>query len=747
MILSKAPNKSMIIRMLVVWAVLLFCTFGLVGGRLVYIMIVKSDFYQQKAADQQLYDAEISAKRGEIYDRNKELLATSAQVWTVYVTPNSFGKIEDESKRVAVKVEIAANLSQILGLEYQDVLDNLDKQLSYVKIKSNVEKPEADLVRKYIADSEYGVGSYIGLDEGSKRYYPNDSLASSVLGFVGSDNQGLGGLESYYDSELTGTPGRVVAAKDAVGNDMPLSYEIEIESKAGNSLVTSIDSYIQYVFEKYLNQAVIDNKVNQRGAAICMNINTGEILAMAVKGDFDPNQPFRLSESDQAIVDELEGEERTEKIAELRNMQWRNKIVSDTYEPGSVFKVITGAMAIEEGVAGYSNHYNCSGYIVVAGQRYNCHKRSGHGSESFIQSFQNSCNPVFITLGQQLGAKTFSKYFEAFGLTEKTGIDLPGESSPVYHTYSKMGITELASSSFGQTFNITPIQMITAVSAAVNGGYLVRPHVVNEIVDCDGNTVKTVGSAVKRQVISNETSEMIRTALEAVVDGGSGKNAYVAGYRIGGKTGTSQKVSQMLETGSNLYIASFCGIAPINDPEIALLVILDEPQGDAYYGSTVAAPVAGQIFSEILPYIGIDPQYSEEELAAMAVKIPSVSGKDIETAKKMIKEQGLSYKVIGDGETVVKQFPTSTDAIYSDGVVMLYTDNSEPKMVTVPDFSNMALSGVNQTAATHNINVRYSGVTTTEAGVYSYKQSIEAGTEVDEGTIVTVYFRSSNFSD
>lgn len=742
--MTKGPSRSMIIRIIVVWAIMTLCVFGLVGGRLVYLMGVKSDFYQQKAAEQQLYDTELSARRGEIYDRNGELLATSAQVWTVYVTPNSFKSIDDEAKLNAVKSEIATNLSAILGMDYNTVIENLNKNSSYVRIKKNVEKPAADKIRQYIVDSSYKVGQYIGLEESSKRYYPNDSLASVALGFVGSDNQGLSGLELRYEDMLTGIPGRVVAAKDATGNDMPLSYEVEIAATPGNSLVTSLDSYIQSVCEKYLDQAIIDNKITERGAVICMNVNTGEILAMAVKGDYNPNNPFQLSESDQAIVDALEGDERTAMLNKLRNTQWRNKIVSDTYEPGSVFKVVTAAMALEEGITGLGNHYNCNGYIVVAGRRYNCHKRTGHGAETFTQAVQNSCNPVFITFGQQLGTTTFSKYFEAFGLGEKTGIDLPGEALPSYHKLQNMGITELASSSFGQTFKVTPIQMVTAISAAVNGGYLVQPHIVNEIIDSNGNIVKSTDKTVKRQVISAETSNTIRTVMEAVVDGGGGKNAYVPGYRIGGKTGTSQKVSEMLESGeTGLYVASFCGVAPINDPEIALLVILDEPHGDAYYGGTIAAPVGGQILSEILPYIGIEPQYTEEELNKLAVKIPSVTGQSVDFAIKSIKDKGLKYSVIGDGDTVVKQFPTATESLYSDGVVMLYTEeNITPKTTTVPDFVGLSISAANELAKNKNINIQFAGTSLSGAGVTAYKQSVEEGTQVDEGSIVTVYFRT-----
>lgn len=743
--MAKGPNKSMIFKIMLVWAIMLACTFGLVGARLVYLMIIDSDFYQEKAAKQQLYDTEIAARRGDIVDRNGEILATSAQVWTVYITPNSFKSVTDEAELNAIKSEIATNLSEILGLDYQTVLDCANKNTSYVKVKQNVEKPEADLIREYISNSTYKIGKYIGLDESNKRYYPNDSLASVVLGFVGTDNQGLAGLEAMYDSELTGTPGRVVAAKDAIGNDMPLSHEVKIEAKPGNTLVTTIDNYVQYVCEKYLNQAIIDNKVTERGAIVCMNVNSGEILGMAVKGDFNPNTPFALSTEEQEIVDALEGEEKTKKLAELRNRQWRNKAVSDTYEPGSVFKVVTASMAVEENITTFNSHYNCNGYIVVAGQRYKCARREGHGGQNLTQAMQNSCNPVFITFGQQLGANTFYKYYEAFGLTEKTGIDLPGEASPVYHTLSKMGITELASSSFGQTFNITPIQMITAVSAAINGGNLVTPHLVKEIVDTEGNTVKTYDNNIKRQVISKETSATLRTLMEAVVDGGGGKNAYVSGYRIGGKTGTSQKVSKILATGeTDLYISSFCGVAPMDDPEIAVLVMLDEPHGDAYYGGTIAAPVGGQIMSEILPYLGYDPQFSDEDLENMAVRIPSVVGMTVGDAKSAIRKSNLTYKIVGEGSKVVKQFPTAVDSIYSDGLVVLYTDEeASTAKVKIPDFTKMSISAVNELADNYNINVIFSGNVSNKSGVFSYKQSIPVDSEVDAGTIVTVYFRTA----
>ncbi len=746
--MAAGPNKTMWVRSMIVMVVLLVALVVVPAASMSNIMLINGEFYKKKAADQQLYDTELKATRGDILDRNGETLATSAPVWTVYITPNDFSKITDETERNATKELIAKNLSEILGLEYEKVLAQTNKSSSYVSIKQKVEKPEADKVRKFISDNS--LGYIIGLDESTKRYYPNDNLASTVLGFVGTDNQGLSGLEAYYDNELTGVPGRVVAAKNALGADMPFSYEKLIESQPGNTLVCTLDKYIQYVAEKHLSVAVEENKVSGSGICIVQNVKTGAILAMATKNDFNPNDPFTLSEEANAQLEGLEGEERTAKLAQLRNAQWRNAAISNTYDPGSVFKVITVAAALEEGVTDLDCRYSCPGYIVVAGQRYKCNNTSGHGSQSLTESMQHSCNPAFITIGMQLKAHAFSTYFEAFGLTAKTGIDLPGEASSIYHAESQMGMTELASSSFGQTFQITPIQLVTAISTAVNGGYLVTPYVVDHVLDSNGNVIKNNATTAKRQAISAKTSETVRYLMEQVVESGGGKNAYISGYRIGGKTGTSQKVTEMLQTGQKgLYVASFCGVAPINDPEIAVLVMIDKPMGDSIYGGTISAPVAGNILAEILPYLGYEPNYTEAELDAMAVKVPNVVGTTLDEAKAQLNAKKFSIKVIGDGDKVVAQFPESTQSIYTGGTVLIYTTEASadsPQMTTVPNMKNLTVSGVNELAKQYGINVVYSGnVYSSDATVASYKQSLEAGLKVEKGTVVTVYFRSEDY--
>ena len=746
---KKGPSREMLKRIATIMLAVVFLTVGITGFRLTKIMLIDGKEYQSKASAQQLHDAYITAERGNIYDANMNVLAKSATVWTIYVTPNDLTNLSDE-KAKEVKESISENLASILSLKEEDIMEKLNKTSRYyVEIKKKVSEEDAEKVREYIKDnSDLKIANYVGIDEATTRYY-SENIASTVLGFVGDDNQGLSGLELTYEEELTGVSGRVVAAKNANGADMPFSYEKVVDAEPGNSLVLTIDSYIQYVAEKHLETAIKNNNVAERGACLIMNVNTGAVLAMATKGDFDCNKPFELSEEEKKIVDALEGDERNAKLAELRNRQWRNKIISDAYEPGSVFKVITAAIGIEEGLANVNTSCNCPGYIVIAGQRYSCHKKIGHGMQNLTQATQNSCNPFFISLGQSIGVSTFSKYFRAFGLTEKTGIDLVGEAGSQYHSEKNMGPTELSSSAFGQTFKVTPIQLLTAICAAVNGGYLVQPHVVDKIIDSKGNIVKNNDKTVKRQVISKETSKLVRSLMEKVVDGGGGQNAYVPGYRIGGKTGTSQKVSEMLDSGKKrLYVASFCGVAPIDNPEIAMLFILDEPQGVNYYGGTISAPPGGQILSEILPYLGYEPQYSEEELKTLAKSVPHVVGKSVNVAKDMITNEGLTYKIIGDGEKVIKQLPENGSMVLGGGVVLVYTDKeTKEEKTTVPSFIGYTLSQVNTLATQYDLNVYFKGNINSDKAVVSYQQSILEGAEVPKGTVIEVHFRSNETGD
>ena len=742
------PGKMMVTRTLVIMIIMILCLAIISTSSLVNIMIINGDKYQSEASKQQLYDSLIAAPRGDIYDRNMQILATSSTAWTVYITPNSIKKIKSEDEREKIKNIISKGLSEILEVDYETVYEYTGKNSYYVIVKKKIDKETADKVREFIsANKDLEITKYIGIDETTKRYYPNDSLASVVLGFVGADEQGLSGIESYYDNELTGIAGRVVAAKNAAGTDMRFTYEKVEEAIKGTSFVLTLDSYIQYTAEKYLETAIAENKIAERGAAVVMNVNTGEILAMAVKGDYNPNAPFELSKSDQKLVDKEENEEEKSKLkSELLNRQWRNKAVSDSYEPGSVFKIITAAIALEENLLSDTKSFYCNGRTTVAGQSYGCWKHGGHGTQDLKNAIANSCNPAFITIGQMAGVSTFSKYFKAFGFTEKTGIDLPGESRSTYHLQENMGPVELASSSFGQTFNVTPVQLLSAVAASVNGGYLVKPHLVKKKLDQENNVIETTSTAYKRQVISETTSEKIRTLLNFVAKNGA-KNSLVSGYNIGAKTGTSQKVAKIQATGDTyLYIGSCITIAPIDDPEIAVFVMLDEPKGDNYYGGVISAPVNSKIMADVLPYLGYEPSYTEEELKKMSVEVPSVEGATLEDAQNKIKNKKLEYKVIGSGEKVIRQLPEAGSKVVNGGTVILYTEKDAIKTAIVPDFNGLTATEANKTAAAAGINIEFSGNITT-SGLKAYSQSIKKGKEVDAGTVVTVYFRDESTVD
>ena len=718
----------MVTRSVIVMTALILALSIVSGVSLVNIMIIKGEEYQNDASEQQLYDSLVTAPRCDIYDRNMQILARSSPAWTVYITPNGIKKLkEDEAE--TVKKKIAEGLSEILELDYETVYGYTEKKSYYVIVKKKIEKEVADKVRQFLLDNEdLELTQYIGLDETTKRYYPNGNLASVVLGFVGSDDQGLAGIESYYDNDLTGIAGRVVAAKNAAGTDMPFSYEKVEEAIKGKSLVLTLDSYVQYTAEKYLEAAIEANQIAERGA-------------------FDSNDPFTLSAADQAKVDAVTDEEEKKSLkSELLNRQWRNKAVSDTYEPGSVFKVITASIGLEENLINRNSSFFCNGHATVAGQGYHCHKAGGHGSQNLLQATSNSCNPAFITIGQLIGVSTFSKYFKAFGLTEKTGIDLPGEATSTYHKEEKMGPVELASSSFGQTFNVTPIQLISAIAATVNGGYLVQPHLVEKKLDDSGKVTETASTSYKRQVISETTSATVREIMQYVSENGA-KNSLVAGYNIGAKTGTSQKVAKIQATGDHyLYIGSCVTVAPIENPEIAVLVLLDEPKGDKYYGGVISAPVNSQIMADVLPYLGYEPSYSAEELKNMTFNVPETVGGTVAEAKAKISAAKLECKVVGSGETVLRQLPEAGSKVISGGVVIVYTEEGGSEQVTVPNLVGLTPTEVNSLAASAKINVEFSGNTAT-GGLKSYKQSVEAGQSVNAGTVITVYFRDENVVD
>lgn len=725
-------------RSLLVLMIMLIAGFGFLIFRLVELQIVEGESLQKGAVSQQLKDTTISAKRGTIYDCNMKPLAQSANVWTVVLEPAYLTDEDDKNL-------VANGLAEILGMDVQDILDKMNPKSYYTILKKKVESDVKDKILQFKTDHEITNG--IRLIEDYKRYYPYGAFASAVLGCVGGDNQGLAGLEAYYDTTLTGTAGRLITAKNAIGTDMPYDYEQLVPAEDGYSLVLTIDETIQHFMEKYLEQGIINNDVKNRAAAIMMNVNTGEIYGMAVKGDFDPNNPFTIVDQDvQAAIDALPEDQQDAATSEAIQQQWRNKAVSDTYYPGSVFKIITSSMGLQEGVVTENDHFYCGGSQVVEGlpRPINCHVTSGHGDQTFLEALCNSCNPAFIQLGQRVGTEKFWQYYQAFGFSEPTGIDLPGEATDIFFSSDgSMTIPDLAVASFGQNFGITPIQMLTAAAAVANGGKLVQPHMVKQILDSDGNIVQSIGTTVKRQVISEEVSAEMCQMLQTNATIGSGKNGYVAGYRVGGKTGTSEKIADdnASDSSQETYIASYLGFAPADHPEVVMLVYCDNPQGPSYYGSYVSAPIFRDVMEEVLPYLGIERQYTEEELAKRDAETPAVAGQSVEDAKTALNNSGLGFSVLGDGDTVVQQIPEAGQPVPQNGTIVLYTDEKSLQNNTaiVPNLIGMSVSDAVVAAENAGINIKISG-NSEGAGAKSVSQSVAESTQVSKGTVVTVEF-------
>ena len=717
-------------------------------GALCKYQFVESSYWRGLATSQQLRDTELPARRGTIYDANHEILVKSTTAWVVTIDANKW----DESRHDA----IVSVLCEALGHtpEYiEDRLNTAQNNTSHrAKLRNKADKDAYDKLNNFL---ELNQINCLQFANDTRRTYTHGSLASTVLGYTGTDNDGLYGLEIGYNSTLKGTSGRIVGATNAVGGDLSENYNIIVDPKEGKSLVLTIDATIQTCIEKYLDQAVRENDVRNRACAIMMNVKTGAVYGMATMPDFDPMDYTAIK--DERIVeylDTLVGDEKKEQTAAAYQAQWRNKCISDMYEPGSVFKPITMAAALEEGVTSTNDTFNCPGYKMIGKQRVNCHKSSGHGRESLQKGMMNSCNPVFMTLGERLGGTGFFKYFKAFGFTEKTGIDLPSEAQTVagvsYHTEDGLNKhpRDLAVSSFGQTNVVSPIQMITAIAAICNGGYLVEPYVVGEVLDETGHIISAHETVIKRQVISAETSGIVCSMLEATVSGGTAKNGYIPGYRIGGKTGTSEKIAETAETGEKTYIASFCAIAPSDDPEIALLVLLDDPRGHSHMGGTIAAPVARSILSETLPYLGIETIYTTDDVKNLDTITPTVRGKSVKEAKALISEKGLKVKVEGSGEKVTAQIPQGGQSIPRNGTVVLTTaESGRVSTVIVPDVKDMTPGAANREIINAGLNIKLGGSGYDSTQGTAVSQSIPAGTEVERGTVVTVHFIVSGATD
>lgn len=725
----------MLKRILIMAVVIIFLMTTTVA-RVFYLTIVRGEELSEKAETQQLKDTEITAMRGTIYDSNGNVLAQSASVWNVFIDPLN---IKDKQRDLIV--DEFANLFGYDADEKKEFYERTTHQNHYELVEKKVENNIKEKLSKFVLENK--LGGCIGTEQTTKRYYPYGTLASSVIGFTGSDDQGLSGIESYYDEQLTGTNGRIITAKDAKSNNIANDYETSIAATDGDSIVLTINQTIQYYLEKGLRETM--NEYQAKGAyGVVMNCNTGAVLAMSSLPDYDCNEPYKLTYSkDKKAIKKLSDKTAKQEAesAAVQN-QWRNFTVSDTYVPGSVFKTFVASAALEENVVNLNTTYNCTGSIQVDKYKMKCHYHPGHGTQTLTQGLENSCNPFFITIGQKLGVHNYFKYFDAFGFTQKTNIDLPGEASPQYYKEDQYGIVELSSASFGQTNSLTPIQVCTGLCAIANGGKLLQPYLVSSIVDANGKTVKKTETKEIRQVISADTSEKVRKMMKSVVDNGTGKNGYVAGYSVGGKTGTSTKLGESKNGEGDKYIVSFGAIAPSDDPEIAMLIIVDEPNQDLG-GGALCAPIAAQVTQEAMNVLGIEPKYNDSEMKDLSKQTPNVVGKSLDEAKKTLEENNLNFVVVGDDSTVTRQCPSGADTIPNGGTVYLYTDDAEKQTVIVPDFTGLTVNEAKDLASSSNLNIQIAGNSMSSGTVVAYRQSEEKQAKVEKGTVVTVTFKNT----
>ena len=761
------PNQMTTRRTVILMLLCGIVAFIVLIAQLGRIMIGQHDEYESAAVEDQVRSTTVNASRGTIYDTKMLILAQSATVETVYISPFEMVRYGED------KEAIAAALSRILDVDYDSIMRKWEDTASWYKtVRVKVEKDLADQVRAYVnggfledpnyryKDTESAKRGYlcsVHLIEDTKRYYPYSSLGSQLIGFVGADNYGLDGIEAMYNSTLEGVNGRIVRTAAANGTDMLFTgYEEYHDAEDGNSIVLTLDATVQFYLRKNIEQAVADNEIKNGGMGIVMDVKTGAILGMVSVPDYDLNNYSLLSDYYQAKLDAewdpvtMTEQDYNDRYLELLQLQWRNRAITDTYEPGSTFKIITLAACLEDGAVTRDDHFNCGGAMQVLGRTdpLHCWRRSGHGDQTLAQSAQNSCNVAFATMGMRLGAKRFYDYMEAFGLFDRTGIDLYGESSSIWWSHQvfedSRNHSQLASASFGQTFNITPIQLITAISATMNGGYLMKPYIVRQILDEDGTVVANVNPTVVRQVISEETSKTVREIIETVVSSptGTGKNASVAGYRVGGKTGTSEKVGQA----SDDYMVSFIGIAPMDDPQVAVLVILDSPDrtsGLNISGGSMVAPTVGNILADILPYLGVEEAGGS---ASFNVVVPNVRSATVADAKAQLQSLGFAVQVRGDGDIVTDQAPVGNLKIVEGSTVILYAGEDKPTdMVTVPDMTGKSFRAAKQYFEAFGLFIKSAGVMPSDSKTIEVqRQSISPGETVNFGTVVEIGLIDTN---
>lgn len=712
-------NKKRVTVMLII----ALAGFFAIIARLFYVQIIKGDYYKEKAYLQQTKDRTVKASRGTIYDSNGNKLALSVSTNILTVAPTN---IEDEQKE-----QIAKDIAEIIGEEYDTVLAKLNKTVSLVTIKTNIEKETATKLSSYISENDLK-GIYV--DESTNRIYPYNNLLSHTLGFTGTDDQGLFGLESYYEEELAGEDGRIVGSIDGGGNETPYEEEEYIEPKNGNDIILTVDATIQQIVEKNLSKAVKENDA-VKGACIVMRPKTGEVLAIANYPDFDLNDPFTINDEElKSKWDTLSSKEKNEAL----NKMWRNTCISDAYEPGSIFKVVTASAAIEENILEMdtANVFNCSGYFTVSGWKIRCWRYPRtHGSQSLREAIMNSCNPAFMQAGLKIGIDKYVEYMKAYNLYDKTGIDLPGETNGIIHDPDTMTELDLATTSFGQTISITTMQEAVIYSAIANGGKIMKPYIVKEIRDANGNLIKETTPTVKKQVISEQTASDVLSALYDTVEKGTGKGAKISGYTVAGKTGTGEE-----GRGTSMwYMASFAGVAPVNDPEVVVIFSLYDPRGtQGHQGGTVCAPVVGNIIDETLRYLDINPSYTVEETNTEETIVTDVTGKKYSEAKKIFEQAGFniaSDNDIKDDEIIQEQIPKAGASLISGATIRVYTDTTKTKQTTtVPDVRGKSKKKAISALKSSGLNIRIIG------NGNAIIQDPSAGETVTKGSIVTVKF-------
>ena len=709
--------------------------------RLFYMQIISYDEYRSKTDISIASETTVTASRGLITDRYGVVLADNKTVERVFISP---ADMANESERKLV----AENLSRILGVDYDTVYEKTQKvNRKDETVKKNVEKAEADMVRAFI--NQYSLQS-VHLVTSTTRYYPFGNLLSHVLGFTGSDNQGLYGIEYQYNDYLTGVNGKIINAKNGIGQDMPYDYKKYIEPQNGYTIELTIDYSIQAILEKYLEECLEESGADNRVAGVVMDPSTGAILAMATKPDFDCNDPYTLNSIAQAKLDSSGLEKGSEEYLTLNTQllmeMWKNKVINDTYEPGSTFKPLTCSVALEEKLVTRSTSFYCPGYHDVAGYgKVHCFKRSGHGPMTFELGLQQSCNPVLMMTAERIGEEMFYDYYEAYGYTGLTGIDLPGEAAGIYHKRKDFNNVELAVYSFGQTFKTTAIQQLTAVSSLANDGNLVTPHIVNRVLDGDGNVVFSYETQIKRQVVSAYTASEIMDILEKGVSNKLGSsNAGVTGYKVAAKTGTSEKRDKPDANGEySLRVASCISMAPSDDPAVTMIVMVDEPTLSREEGSMIAAPYNRKIMSEVLPYLGIMPSYTQDEEKYRSTTIGNYVNLSVSDAEKSLENIGVKYSIIGEGKTITAQMPAAGSEItVSASTVLLYAGDSGVKRITVPDLAGKSISECVELLKGRGLNVNITG-SVASSSCYAVKQYPEAGSSAPAGTVVTVEFRIS----